>query len=77
MDASGGVLFFSTANTGVGNNNNTIDNNNITNSADANREFMDITVVEKKLQNKQSRNILENNQKKFWGIIYNYSKQNL
>jgi len=37
MDASGGVIFFSTAGTGNGNDGNTIDNNNITNSSDANR----------------------------------------
>jgi len=36
-DATGGVLFFSTAGTGDGNDGNTIDNNNITNSTDLSR----------------------------------------
>ena len=37
MDATGGVVFFSTTTGTTGNDNNTIDNNDITNAADANR----------------------------------------
>lgn len=65
--AASGVIFFSTANSGTGNNNNTIDNNNITNAANASRPVNAI-FSSGTLSRENAENIISNNN------IYDFHK---
>jgi len=67
-DAAAGIIFFSTASTGAGNDGNTITLNNITNSADANRPLNAIYSAGT-LSMENSGNIISNNN------IYNFLNQ--
>jgi len=61
LDAASGVVFFSTAGTGMGNDNNTIDNNDITNAANANRPLNAVYSLGTTAKTNSSNTISNNN----------------
>ncbi len=64
-DAAAGIVFFSTAGTGNGNDNNTITNNDITCAADASRPLNAVFALGTTLKNNETNTISNNN-------IYNF-----
>ncbi|MDR7209218.1 T9SS type A sorting domain-containing protein [Flavobacterium piscis] len=61
LDATGGIINFSTTTATTGNDNNTIDNNNITNAADANRPLNAIYSLGTSLKENSANTISNNN----------------